>query len=217
MKTFAIVDGSRRKAVPCGWLHYDEGKDAFSIDLSPTTESTAMPALLGLFVEKGVLHLDDQWTRRWLAERIPPSGRQNLGQMLKAHGLREYDEFALLMSSMGECAQDSFVLRPVTEEPSEGEEAGEGHASSQGSQQGGQVPDAAGPQHMSLAQSVGRQIAERRKELGISQMELASRTGVQQPVISRLERGQGNPTLELIEALAQGLDAIASIKLVERK
>ena len=80
----------------------------------------------------------------------------------------------------------------------------------------GKPPDAASPQRMSLAQSVGRQIAERRKELGISQMELARRTGVQQPVISRLERGQGNPTLELIEALAQGLDAIASIKLVEK-
>lgn len=216
MKTFAIVDGSRRKAVPCGWLHYDEERDAFSIDLSAATESTAMPALLGLLAEKGVLHLDDQWTRRWLAERIPPSGRQNLGQVLKAHDLREYNEYTLLMSSMGECAQDSFVLRPVTEEPSEGEEAGEGNVSSQGGQQGGQAPDAASPQRMGLAQSVGRQIAERRKELGISQMELARRTGVQQPVISRLERGQGNPTLELIEALAQGLNATTSIKLVEK-
>lgn len=50
-------------------------------------------------------------------------------------------------------------------------------------------------------------LLERRKALGLSQAELARRSGVAQADISRLERGQGNPTERTMSALAAELGA----------
>ena len=49
-----------------------------------------------------------------MQQRIIPSDRQNLGQILKANGLDEYDEFKLLMLSNGRCAQDNCYLAEIT-------------------------------------------------------------------------------------------------------
>lgn len=42
---------------------------------------------------------------------------------------------------------------------------------------------------------VGEAVARRRAELGLSQAELARRSGIPKADISRLERGRSNPTL----------------------
>jgi transcriptional regulator with XRE-family HTH domain len=41
--------------------------------------------------------------------------------------------------------------------------------------------------------------------LDMSQMELADKAKVQQPLISKLERGTGNPTIDSIEGIATAL------------
>jgi predicted transcriptional regulator len=48
-------------------------------------------------------------------------------------------------------------------------------------------------------------LVEARTERGLTQKELAERTGIRQPNISRLERGQCSPTLDTLSALARGL------------
>lgn len=45
-----------------------------------------------------------------------------------------------------------------------------------------------------------------RQEAGLSQAELADRVGVSQTWISRLELGQGNPTLNTLNRLAEAFD-----------
>ena len=52
---------------------------------------------------------------------------------------------------------------------------------------------------------LGRRLAERRLELGLSQKALADRTGLQQADISRIEGGAGNPTFDKLSAIAAGL------------
>lgn len=47
---------------------------------------------------------------------------------------------------------------------------------------------------------------EIRKSRGLSQEQLAEKAGVNQATISKIERGDGNPTLEMINALAAALD-----------
>jgi len=42
-------------------------------------------------------------------------------------------------------------------------------------------------------------IREARKDAGLTQAQLAERAGTTQPVIARLERGDGNPTFETLE------------------
>lgn len=46
-----------------------------------------------------------------------------------------------------------------------------------------------------------------RLKKGLSQVELAEKVGCSQGMISKIEKGLANPTLDLIEALARALDA----------
>ena len=52
----------------------------------------------------------------------------------------------------------------------------------------------------------GSQIAELRKQLNISQEELAERCGVHRTYIGSIERGEKSPTLNTIEKFARGLN-----------
>ena len=49
------------------------------------------------------------------------------------------------------------------------------------------------------------QIIKARSEQGLSQVELAARTGLQRSNISRLESGSYNPSLDLLSRVAKGL------------
>jgi len=57
-------------------------------------------------------------------------------------------------------------------------------------------------------------LVEARSEMGMSQSELARRTGIKQPNISRLERGVCSPTLDTLAALAHGLGKEMRISFV---
>jgi ribosome-binding protein aMBF1 (putative translation factor) len=57
-------------------------------------------------------------------------------------------------------------------------------------------------------------ILHARKEKGMTQKELADKMGSRQAVISRLETGRANPSLEFIKKLAKALGASLEIRLV---
>ena len=88
---------------------------------------------------------------------------------------------------MGRCSQDDFELVEVTPDSN------------------ADSPDPTSSSTPTLAESVGAELARARREAGLTQIELAARSGVQQAAISRVERGVGNPTLALVEALASCL------------
>lgn len=53
---------------------------------------------------------------------------------------------------------------------------------------------------------LGERIERRRKRLGLTQQQLAERTGIQQTLISRLERGaNSNPHADVLKRLAIAL------------
>jgi y4mF family transcriptional regulator len=52
---------------------------------------------------------------------------------------------------------------------------------------------------------VGQAIRDRRKELGITQPHLAEVAGVSTNTLYKLEKGQGNPTLDVLNKLAEVL------------
>lgn len=58
---------------------------------------------------------------------------------------------------------------------------------------------------------------ERRNELAISQYDLAQLTGMAQPSISRLERGDGGITLGTLYRVADALDMDLNINVTPRK
>lgn len=61
------------------------------------------------------------------------------------------------------------------------------------------------------------EIIKRRNELGLSQKELAERTGTYQSAISRIQSTERNPRLGTIIEIAEALDATVEIKFVAKQ
>lgn len=55
-----------------------------------------------------------------------------------------------------------------------------------------------------------------RKEKGITQQEIADRTGIKRTNVARIESGRNAPTIEVLVKLAAALDMELKIRLVER-
>ena len=87
----------------------------FYIELHENADPWDTPLLLSSFVKNGETSINSYWSKMWVQQRIVPTDRQNLGQVLKDNNLKEYDEFGLLMLSMGRCAQDDYYLVPIEE------------------------------------------------------------------------------------------------------
>jgi ribosome-binding protein aMBF1 (putative translation factor) len=68
--------------------------------------------------------------------------------------------------------------------------------------------DALGPEY-----EVVKTIIKERMKRGWSQTELAAAVGTRQPVISRLERGDSNPSLETLSRIAKALDLSLKVSM----
>ena len=66
-----------------------------------------------------------------------------------------------------------------------------------------------------LAEVFRRNLRNLRREHRVSQLELARRTGIFQPQLSALERGDTNPSLSTISKLAMGLGVPPYLLLFE--
>lgn len=114
MKIFAIREDEILKDL--AYLIYYEKEKQFYIELPEDADPWETPLLLSSFAKRGKKTVDAFWSKLWVQQRIIPSDRQNLGQILKENGLTEYDEYSLLMLADGRCAQDDYYLAPLTEQ-----------------------------------------------------------------------------------------------------
>lgn len=70
-------------------------------------------------------------------------------------------------------------------------------------------------ERLSLARRLGRNIAARRTTMGLTQVALAERLGIEPESVSRCERGKTLPSLTLLEQIALALRVTAADLLAE--
>lgn len=65
-----------------------------------------------------------------------------------------------------------------------------------------------------LVNNIGESVKERRRELGITQPHLAELAEISVNTLYKLEKGQGNPSLEVLTKLAEvlGMELIFQVK-----
>lgn len=209
MREFEIYNSAKRGRSACARLVYDEQADEMRITLADDATSDDLPLMLALFADRGEREVPDAWARKWVEERIPPQGRQNLGEILRANGLESYDEVSLLAAAKGRSAQDDFLVREVSQsrvsyavlslDAESGKTAG--------------APASSALPSRSWCQTIGPKIAEKRKAAGMTQRELAEKTGIDQAAISRIESGRANPTLNTLDALVEGVGSSLLIEI----
>jgi ribosome-binding protein aMBF1 (putative translation factor) len=59
---------------------------------------------------------------------------------------------------------------------------------------------------------LGEAVRQRREELGLTQAELAERTGLKQPAVARFEAGGTMPTIPMLERLAEALEVRLNVQ-----
>lgn len=75
----------------------------------------------------------------------------------------------------------------------------------------------AGAEEGWLFAQVAGQVADRRKERGLSQTDLAALVGTTQSAIARLESGGRPPRIDTLLRIANALDADLHIELLDRE
>ncbi len=115
MKIFAIRDETAQVQTDLAYLLYYELEKRFYIELPEDADPWDTPLLLSSFLKKGETTVNAYWSKLWVQQRILPTDRQNIAQVLKDNNLDSYDEYELLMLSMGRCAQDDYYLVPMEE------------------------------------------------------------------------------------------------------
>lgn len=115
MKIFAIRDEYDNANKDLAYLLYYDRSKSFYIELPDDADSWETPLILESFLKKGETTVNSYWSKVWVQQRIVPTDRQNLGQVLKDNGLSEYDEYDMLMLSMGRCSQDDYYLIQIDE------------------------------------------------------------------------------------------------------
>lgn len=101
MKIFAIRDAGDRDNKDIAFLFYYEKGGRFYVELPADADPWETPLILSSFLKRGERTVNSYWSRVWVQQRIVPADRQNIGQILRDNGLKEYDECRLLELSEG--------------------------------------------------------------------------------------------------------------------
>jgi XRE family transcriptional regulator, regulator of sulfur utilization len=78
-----------------------------------------------------------------------------------------------------------------------------------------QPPETAAGQLVSLNQRIGRVVRERRRFTGTRLADLARRSGLSKTILTRIENGNGNPSVETLFRIAGALELPLSTLLAE--
>lgn len=115
MKIFAIRDDNDISNKDLAYLVCYEKENRFYIEIPEGIDEWEAPLLISSFVERGIKRLDAYWSKLWVKERVIPSDRQNLGDILKDNNMEFYNEYQLLVLAKGRCAQDDYYIHPISE------------------------------------------------------------------------------------------------------
>ncbi|MGN0339992.1 MAG: hypothetical protein ACI4D0_05790 [Lachnospira sp.] len=116
MKSYAIYDANLNRITPIGYMFYYEKAEEFVIELCEDLDEWDVPLLFQGLVRQGIYTVSKEYSLLWVKERVIPSGRQNIGMLLRNHHLKKYSEMAFLALSKGKCSQDSCYLEEIPEE-----------------------------------------------------------------------------------------------------
>lgn len=113
MKVFSIHDDNLQKKSIIGYLYYFEKSSSFVIELCEGLSEWDVPVFFSEFVSRGIYTISKDNSLLWVKERIIPSGRQNIGIILRNHKMKEYNEMKMLVASKGRCAQDDCYIKEI--------------------------------------------------------------------------------------------------------
>ena len=115
MRIFAIHDKDIESNKAIGYLFFYERSNEFVIELADFLDEWTAPILFSSLVKNNILTVPKDISKLWVEERVIPTGRQNIGLILKNAKLTTYNEGKLLALSNGISSQDSCYIDEISE------------------------------------------------------------------------------------------------------
>ena len=115
MKSYLIIDGEVERSI--GVLLYYEKDNSYIIELEDTLDEWNAPLMFAPFVKRDIYTIPREICYLWVKERVVPSSRQNIDDILAHHNLKSYDEMRILEISGGRCSQDDMYIRRINKLP----------------------------------------------------------------------------------------------------
>jgi len=109
LQNFVLCDGDLGDK-QVGTFSYDAGSMQYTMTIAKDIAKSDLPLSLEGFVNRNKYDLSHEDALRWVRGRVCPPGRHNMRDILKDNGLREYDEFQLLITNNGKCDKDALYL-----------------------------------------------------------------------------------------------------------
>ncbi|MCL1983665.1 MAG: hypothetical protein FWG53_11360 [Clostridiales bacterium] len=109
LQSFVLRDGNLNGR-QVGALTYDSVAKQFSMTIAEDVPKDDLPLSLAGFANRNIRVLSHEDVLRWVRGRICPPGRHNIREILRDNGLKEYDEFGLLMVTQAKCDKDELYL-----------------------------------------------------------------------------------------------------------
>lgn len=113
MRIFAIADASKRKAEPIGilawWPCSNSEQGRFLLQLTQSCKGPALPLSVSFCVQREARCATAGESEDWVRSRIVPESRHNIGAVLQANGLSDYDEVSLLAACNGRSSDDDLL------------------------------------------------------------------------------------------------------------
>jgi hypothetical protein len=94
MKIFKIID-EENDLLSGVLLYYEKSRTAI-IELPEYLDEWNAPLLFTGYIKKKIYTIPRDMSFCWIKERVIPSGRQNIGDILNTHHLKSYDEMQFL-------------------------------------------------------------------------------------------------------------------------
>ena len=111
MKIYEILDSEMKQAV--GVLQYYEKEQTYIIELQEYLDEWSAPLLFTSYVRRNIYTIPRDISFLWVKERVIPSGRQNINEILNNNRLVRYDEMKMLEISSGRCSQDHLYIKEL--------------------------------------------------------------------------------------------------------
>lgn len=115
MKIYEIIDEENKLSV--GTLLYYEKERTCIVELQEYLDEWTAPLLFTSHVKRGIFTIPRDFSFLWVHERVIPSGRQNIKDILNTHHMKSYDEMRFLEISEGRCSQDALYIKKADHLP----------------------------------------------------------------------------------------------------
>lgn len=114
LKKFCIYDEwLNNKKV--GILTYDMDLCSFSIKVDDNLTTEEAPFIFEHFMRLQQRTIPDDWSLKWVQQRIIPSNRQLIGVIMRNLGVKEYTEYNMLLATNGRCTDDGCYIVAIEE------------------------------------------------------------------------------------------------------